>query len=240
MEIVDNFLELVEINDIEICEEYENMVDISVDVDQSFLLSNGLISHNSASSPFRKYRDSNTMGAFSLKGKFMNVSEVNNSKLIQNNEVINLMAAIGLKLGQSPTLKDLRYGKILFTTDADTDGDSITALLLNFFNKYWPDLFEKRMIYKVQTPLLSAYNKKSKKKLLFYTQSEYEKWMPSVDINQWEIKYKKGLAALVDDEYHEIINDPKLTLITKDDLSDKYLDIWFGNLASLRKDQILG
>ncbi len=74
---------------------------------------------DSAASSFRKYRDPSTMGAFSLKGKFMNVSEVNNSKLIQNNEVVNIMAAMGLKLGQESSLKDLRYGKILFYTDAD-------------------------------------------------------------------------------------------------------------------------
>ena len=70
---------------------------------------------DSAAGAFRKYRDANTMGAFSLKGKFMNVSEVNNSKLIDNNEVVNIMAALGLKLGQDISLKDLRYGRILFS-----------------------------------------------------------------------------------------------------------------------------
>ncbi len=119
MEVIENFLELIDIEEILIQEEYVNMVDISIDTDQSFLLSNGLVSHNSAAGAFRKYRDTNTMGAFSLKGKFMNVSEVNNSKLIQNNEVVNIMAAMGLKLGQESNLKDLRYGKILFYTDAD-------------------------------------------------------------------------------------------------------------------------
>jgi hypothetical protein len=59
------------------------------------------------------------------------------------------------------------------------------------------------------------------------------------NLQNWEIKYKKGLAALVDDEYDEIINKPKLTLITKDDLSDEYLDIWFGKNSELRKNQIL-
>ena len=49
------------------------------------------------------------MGAFALKGKFVNVSEMTNQKLVQNTEVVNLMAAIGLKLGQRIELKDLRY-----------------------------------------------------------------------------------------------------------------------------------
>jgi len=238
--IVENFLELVDIESVKLTDEYVNMVDISVDVDQSFLLSNGLISHNSATSAFRKYRDPQSMGAFSLKGKFINVSEITTKKLIENSEAMNLMGAIGLKLGQDVDIKNLRYGRILLLTDADTDGNSISALLLNFFNKYWPGLFERKMVYKVETPIVVAVSKKDKKKkILFYTQSEYNVWSQKENLQNWEIKYKKGLAALVDDEYDEIINKPKLTLITKDDLSDEYLDIWFGKNSELRKNQIL-
>ena len=238
--IVENFLELVDIESVKLTDEYVNMVDISVDVDQSFLLSNGLISHNSATSAFRKYRDPQSMGAFSLKGKFINVSEITTKKLIENSEAMNLMGAIGLKLGQDVDIKNLRYGRILLLTDADTDGNSISALLLNFFNKYWPGLFERKMVYKVETPIVVAVSKKDKKKkILFYTQTEYNVWSQKENLQNWEIKYKKGLAALVDDEYDEIINKPKLTLITKDDLSDEYLDIWFGKNSELRKNQIL-
>jgi DNA topoisomerase-2 len=79
----------------------------------------GLFEGDSAISAFRKYRDPQTMGAFALKGKFVNVSDMNNSKLVQNQEVVNLMAAIGLKLGQPVDLKNLRYGRILFYVDAD-------------------------------------------------------------------------------------------------------------------------
>ena len=238
--IVENFLELVDIESVKLTDEYVNMVDISVDVDQSFLLSNGLISHNSATSAFRKYRDPQSMGAFSLKGKFINVSEITTKKLIENSEAMNLMGAIGLKLGQDVDIKNLRYGRILLLTDADTDGNSISALLLNFFNKYWPGLFERKMVYKVETPIVVVISKKDKKKkILFYTQGEYNTWAQKENLQNWEVKYKKGLAALVDDEYNEIINNPKLTLITKDDLSDEYLDIWFGKNSELRKNQIL-
>ena len=171
----------------------------------------GIFEGDSAISAFRKYRDPQFMGAFALKGKFTNVSELTNQKLVQNNEVVNLMAALGLKLGQEPDLRDLRYGRILFYVDADVDGNSIAGLLLNFFNKYWPNLFDRNMVFKVETPIVVSINK----------------------------KYKKGLAALVDDEYQEIINNPKLTKIKKDELSDEYLDIWFGKNSELRKNQIL-
>jgi DNA topoisomerase-2 len=200
----------------------------------------GLFEGDSAISAFRKYRTPETMGAFALKGKFVNVSEMTNQKLVQNDEVVNLMAAVGLKLGQKIELKDLRYGRILFYVDADVDGNSIAGLLINFFHKYWPDMFERKMIWKVETPIVVAIPKsKTKKKVLFYTQTEYNEWEKKNDIKQWEIKYKKGLAALVDDEYQDIINSPRMTLITKDDMSKGSLDIWFGKNSDLRKTELL-
>jgi DNA topoisomerase-2 len=192
------------------------------------------------SGAFRKYRSPETMGAFSLKGKFINVSEITNQKLVQNTEAVNLMAAIGLKLGQAVELKHLRYGKVLLYTDADVDGNSISALLINFFYKYWPEVFDRGMIYKVETPIVVAVPKaKKSKKILFYTQTEYNDWADKADMKQYEIKYKKGLAALVDDEYQDIINSPRMTKISRDDISTEYLDIWFGKNADLRKTELL-
>jgi len=200
----------------------------------------GLFEGDSASGAFRKYRSPETMGAFSLKGKFINVSEITNQKLVQNTEAVNLMAAIGLKLGQAVELKHLRYGKVLLYTDADVDGNSISALLINFFYKYWPEVFDRGMIYKVETPIVVAVPKAKKaKKILFYTQTEYNDWADKADMKQYEIKYKKGLAALVDDEYQDIINNPRMTKISKDDISTEYLDIWFGKNADLRKTELL-
>ena len=120
------------------------------------------------------------------------------------------------------------------------DGNAISALLLNFFYKYWPDMFDRRMIYKVETPIVVAIPKsKTKKKILFYTQTEYNDWYIKNDVKQYEIKYKKGLGALVDDEYNNIINNPKLTLISRDDMSENSLDIWFGKNSDLRKTELL-
>lgn len=200
----------------------------------------GLFEGDSAAGAFRKYRTAETMGAFSLRGKFINVSEITNQKLVQNTEAVNLMAAIGLKLGQPIELKHLRYGKIFFYTDADVDGNAISALLINFFFKYWPEIFERKMIYKVETPIVVAVPRaKGKKKILFYSQTEYNEWADKNDLKTFEIKYKKGLAALVDDEYQDIINSPRLTLINKNDVSSGALETWFGKNSDLRKVELL-
>lgn len=200
----------------------------------------GIFEGDSATSAFRKYRIPETMGAFALKGKFTNVNGVSNSKLFQNAEVVNLMGSIGLKIGHPINLKDLRYGRILLYVDADVDGNHIASLLLNFFHTYWPEMFDRNMVYKVETPIVVAIEKRNKNnKKLFYSQKEYDNWLNRVNVINWEIKYKKGLASLIDEEYKEIINNPKLTNINKDDLSEKSLEIWFGKDSDLRKKEML-
>jgi DNA topoisomerase-2 len=192
---------------------------------------------DSASSAFRRYRDPQTQGAFPLRGKFINVREIADSKVVQNKEVQSLMAAIGLKIGHEP--KDLRYGKILLYTDADVDGNSISALLINFLGKYWPELFEEGRVCKVETPLMVA--KKGKETLSFYSDEEYKEWETKQrSLKSWDIEYKKGLAALEDEEYKEIIKNPQVFILTKDNEFDSTLDIWFSKDSSPRKKKILG
>lgn len=235
-----NFLQLVDIEDIIETNEYVNMVDISVDVDNSFILSNGIICHNSAIGSFRKYRNPETMGAFPLKGKFTNVTDVSKSKLSQNDEVIGLMAAIGLKFGEKVDRNKLRYGRIYLVTDQDFDGYSIASLLLNFFNTFWPELFEYEMIYKIDTPLLVATSKvKKNEEYKIYSIDEFNEWLIKNDVNKYNISYKKGLSALSEDNYNDMVNNPKLTLIKKSDVCDEKLDIWFGNNSDLRKKELL-
>src|SRR5574343_1521128 len=118
---------------------------------------------DSAISAFRNYRDPQIMGAFALRGKFTNVSELATKKLVEDEQIVKLMSALGLRLGYQPEIKDLRYGRILFYCDADVDGNSIVALLINFFHKYWPELFDRKMIFKVETPIVVATSKKNPK-----------------------------------------------------------------------------
>jgi DNA gyrase/topoisomerase IV subunit B len=147
------------------------------------------------------------------------------------------MAALGLKIGHEP--KDLRYGKILLYTDADVDGNSISALLINFLGKYWPELFEQGRVLKVETPLMVA--KKGKDTLSFYSDEDYKEWESKQrSLSSWNIEYKKGLAALENEEYQEIISNPRTFTLTKDKDFDNTLDTWFSKDSEPRKKKILG
>ena len=194
-----------------------------------------LFEGNSAMSAFRQYRNTQTQGAFPLRGKFINVSEMKNSEIIKNEEVVQIIAALGLKLGEAPT--NIRYGKIIMYTDADFDGIHISSLLINFFNRFWPELFEQGRMYKALTPIVVAKNLKTT--ICFYSNSEYSEWLASNDVKKWNIEYKKGLAALEGDEYKDIIDNPKLIRITNDSQYKDSLEAWFGKDSTPRKERIL-
>ena len=192
---------------------------------------------DSASSAFRKYRDPRTQGAFPLRGKFINVSDLSPLKVVKNKEVTALLSAVGLKFGEEA--KDLRYGKILIYSDADPDGDSIAGLLINFFGRYWPEIFEQEVVCRVVTPIVVA--KKGKDKKSFYTSEEFNEWVTDKSkIKGWDIEYKKGLAALEDEEYKEIIKTPKLFILEKGDNFHATLNHWFSKNPMHRKAKILG
>jgi len=235
--MIENFIELVDIDEISIESQYQNSVDLTIEGDKSFTLSNGIVSHNSASSAFRQHRDPMIQGAFPLRGKFINVMELPNTKVIQNQEVKSLLASIGLKMGEPPT--DIRYGKIFIYSDADPDGDSIAGLLINFFGKYWPELFEKNIMCRVVTPLVVC--KKGKDKKWFYTNKEYNTWREiQKSPDEWSIEYKKGLAALENDEYKEIIQNPNYFILSKGKNFKGTLETWFAGDSTPRKIKILG
>lgn len=197
----------------------------------------GIFEGLSALSAVRKSRDTNIFGAFPIRGKFLNVSELSPNIVIKNEEVKNLISAIGIQLGNKVNIENLRYGKIYIYTDSDFDGDAIAALLINFFYKYWPELFEQGRIYKVSTPLLLAIRGKETK--YFYTLEDYDKWATTVNVNQWLIEYKKGLGSLSSESYSVIINDPNLIQLTPDKLANMNLDIWFGKDSNKRKEKLI-
>ena len=196
---------------------------------------------------FRKYRDPETQGAFPLRGKSLNVREVTDSKAIQNQEIKSIVGALGLQFGKSPFVYDkfgnliednLRYGEVHIYSDADIDGISCAGLLINIFEKWWPELFKEHRIARCETPVIIAKHKKSGKTLNFYYDDEWEEWQKKNNVDQYDIDYKKGLAALSDEEYATIIKTPRLYYYDLTDKSNEKLNIWFGNDSSTRKEEL--
>jgi len=191
----------------------------------------------SAANGFLKYRDTKKQAAYLLKGKILNTYNLKLNKIIQNKEVAGLVATIGLRLGY-PSIKNLRYGKILIVTDMDVDGANICSLLINFLASNWIDLFKWGIVYRVITPLMILKN--GKKQYNIYSDDEYHEFISKNKSKSYRVEYKKGLGALSNSDYKAMMKSPKLLRITYDELYEESLDNWFGKDSGKRKSLLLG
>jgi DNA topoisomerase-2 len=153
------------------------------------------------------------IGSFALKGKPLNVMDVNLMKILGgkdkedngNNEIKNILKITGLKIGvQVKSIKDLRFGKIVMLSDQDLDGFHVSSLLINFFAYFWPELFELGVIYRMKTPLVIAKMKDGTKQS-FFTDEEYEEW--SATAPKHIAKRYKGLGTFRTDDFSEVLQE---------------------------------
>jgi DNA gyrase subunit B len=95
-----------------------------------------------------------------LRGKVLNVEKARPEKVLNNEEIVSLISAVGVDIGNSDDLTRLRYGKIVILTDADVDGQHIRTLLLTFFYRQMRKLIENGRIYVARPPLYKVTQKK--------------------------------------------------------------------------------
>jgi len=170
-------------------------------------------------------------GGFPLRGKPRNVRELKPTDIMKNKELSELMSIIGLELGEPAD--NLNYGKIGILADADFDGFSIAALLVNFFSN-WKELFEDERVLFIKSPIVIAKNKKKVKR--FYDLKSFHD--EKLD-NEWKIEYNKGLGSLSVQEYDLMINDPVTEVILYDSGADTSLETAFGKNPIPRKQWLM-
>jgi len=200
--MIQNYLELVDIVDIEFTEEYDNMVDITIDNDKSFSLSNGIISHNSAASTAKRgfsVTGTDYYGIYPLKGKPLNVREIALQKMRDNEEISSIISALGLEFGKKYTsTRTLRYGKVVIMSDADCDGSHIKGLIINLFDTYWPEILQLDFLYEFITPIVKIKkgSGQTAKVKYFYRLVDYRKWKETNTESGYYIKWIKGLGTI--------------------------------------------
>lgn len=174
-------------------------------------------------------RDAKIHGGLPLTGKIMNVSGESPSKVVNSEALSNMMMAIGLAIGKKAIRSQLRYGKVCIATDEDEDGKNITALLVNFFYTYWPELFDPQMepfIHKFETPYIIL--EKRGQKRVYYTARTYKDFRPE-DYKEWDIIRAKGLGRMKPAHWRDALSDLSLIPIIDDGRLKASLDLVFNN-----------
>jgi len=169
-------------------------------------------------------------GVFPLKGKLLNVRDVELSKIAENDEITNIVQIMGLEYNKVyEDTKSLRYGGIVVLTDQDMDGSHIKGLLINFIHCFWPSLIKTNFfINTLKTPLIRA-KKGEKITEEFYSQHEFDEWKKDNKLKGWSVKYFKGLGT----------HDPKKEApLCFKDLDEKITSFYWKNKKEEETDVI--
>ncbi len=176
---------------------------------------------DSARNSIQSARGKNQLiGSFSLRGKPMNVYDAEIKDVIGNREFANILTVTGLQLGEKVTsVTQLRFGKLVVLSDQDLDGFHVTSLVLSFWAKYWPELFELGVVYRMNTPLYIATTTKGEV-FEFFTEEEYHTW--SLKAPKHKAEYYKGLGGFDTEVFERFLTnrDKYLVRITALEAAD--------------------
>ena len=130
-------------------------------------------------------------GVFPLRGKLLNVRDAKSSSIKENREIQDLIKILGLAIGKVyDDIKSLRYGGLMIMADQDHDGSHIKGLVINFFQAFWPSLFQRgNFLMQFITPIVKAV--KGREMNQFFTLPEYETWARDHNLKGYKIKYYK-------------------------------------------------
>lgn len=153
-------------------------------------------------------RDSRFQAVLPLRGKVLNTESLTTSKVIENQEIKDLIETLGTGIGNNFDIRRLRYDRVILMMDADSDGYHISTLLLTFFFRHLRDLITSQKLYLAQPPLYRI--QVGSQSIYAQDDVQKEEVIASLPANRkFEISRFKGLGEMTAQQLKETTLDPK-------------------------------
>ena len=168
-----------------------------------------VVEGDSAGGSAKQARDRASQAVLPLRGKILNVASAGKDKLAQNQQLADLVQALGCGTGVHYRNEDLRYGRVIVMTDADVDGAHIASLLITFFYRQMPQLIEKGHLYLAVPPL---YRLSHGGKILYARNDKHRDEILKKEFHanaKVEVSRFKGLGEMMAAQLKETTMDPK-------------------------------